>query len=125
MASTIKFMFFIMIGRAVSRTLVFDNLSEATIQRLETLTLEITSTPSTGYIWKARNPDSDRFVISDLNGTYLRGESIPGAPGKQIFEVSCNENCQEGDFIELSFFLQRSWEPAPIRTKELTLRVVS
>lgn len=125
MVSTIKFVFFIMIGRAVSRTLAFDNLNEATIQRLETLTLEISSNPSTGYIWTANNPNSDRFLISNLKGTYLRGENIPGAPGKQLFEVSCSEQCQEGDFIELSFFLQRSWEAAPINTKELTLRVVS
>ena len=125
MVSAIKLLVFIMIGLSVSRTVAFESLNEVSIQRLETITLEISSNPSTGYTWTAKNPNSDRFLISDLEGTYVRGQDMPGAPGKQLFELSCNENCQEGDSVELSFSLQRSWEPEPIRTKELTVRVVS
>jgi predicted secreted protein len=125
MAGLMKIVIFVMIASAFSRTVSIESENEVTIHNLETVTLEISSNPSTGYTWTAKNLNSDRFFIKDLEGTYIRGKDMPGAPGKQQFEVSCNEKCQEGDSIELQLSLKRSWEPQPIRTKEVTLRVVS
>jgi predicted secreted protein len=99
---------------------------EATCQAGEKVAFRIASNPSTGYSWFLVPSDSvTASLLSGNEGTYIPGESMPGAPGEQEFLLKCHEQANIGDTYPFSLIKRRPWEDHSIRSKAVTLTVVA
>jgi inhibitor of cysteine peptidase len=76
---------------------------------------------STGYSWGVDTRAStglDRVAISD-GGHTQPGESLPGAPGAHSWTIRALEPGR----ATIQFVYQRPWEPAPVRTRRVIVKI--
>ena len=86
--------------------------------------MEITSNPSTGYWWSIEQNHSEKLSVEDYLGEYTAGSSdLDGAPGKQMFEIRCDNTCVEGESFSIHLILKRSWESTFIDEKNIVVLV--
>lgn len=98
---------------------------EAACKAGETVAFRIASNPSTGYSWfLVPSESTTASLVGDNNeGTFIPGEAMPGAPGKQEFLLKCNEQANAGDSYCFTLIKRRPWEDHSVRSKTVTLRV--
>ena len=88
--------------------------------------MQITSNPTTGYMWSMIPPNSAKLIIEEPLGTYTPATGHRhGAAGTQTFMVECTELCQDGDIEQLIFVYARSWETEPVNTKYIKLMITN
>jgi predicted secreted protein len=74
--------------------------------------IELTSTPSSGYVWELAPPESVRLLATEFHPA---PDSQIGGPGSQVFRLTTDRS---GRF-ELHFQLKRRWESKPIETHDV------
>jgi len=88
--------------------------------------LEITSNPTTGYMWYMLPEDTNKIRVEKITGEYeAPSGNLLGQPGKQVFKISCTEECTAGDKLKLKMLYKRPWEDQPGSVKTLEVRVVN
>lgn len=83
-------------------------------------TFQLPETPSTGYSWRIDRTASkglDRLEITDQG--HRRGADMPGAPGTRLWRI----RALRPGTAAIVFAYQRPWEPAPVATRHLRVRV--
>lgn len=94
--------------------------SEVNLYYKGSLTLKLSSNPSTGYSWKMELKSGSLLQSTSLDGTYYPpAKQIPGAGGYQLFELKCSESCYVGYSEEINLKYSRPWE-----TEAGTIRTV-
>lgn len=89
--------------------------------------VEISSNPSTGYMWYILDPQSDALSVTNLEGVYNPpppGSQI-GVSGKQVFELVCNSKCAHGQMVHLTIIKKRSWENSAVESRTFLVRVLN
>jgi predicted secreted protein len=107
---------------ALSKVVLLDNTDVVELGVNEHLDLLVSSNPSTGYIWTLYPETSPKLKVESwAGGDVLQEKSdIPGAPGKQLFHVDC-EDCRDGEMNILTMQLKRAWEDKPVAMKQLRI----
>ena len=104
-----------------------DNTQEVELEVQNSIYVELSSNPTTGYSWVISNNNSEKLVFASLTGTYNQPApgSPRGTPGKQVFQIACNEKCTVGDAEFVTFVYKRSWETLPGETRLIRVSIVS
>mmetsp|Transcript_10297 Transcript_10297/g.15385 ORF Transcript_10297/g.15385 Transcript_10297/m.15385 type:complete len:125 (-) Transcript_10297:39-413(-) len=102
-----------------------DQTNDAYVSPSSTAKLTLSSNPTTGYMWYMVPSNSVKLQIQNPQGEYQSQSGKIGGGGVQVFEVDCNELCQEGDELKLIFQKRRPWESEPVEEKHVTLHVVN
>jgi predicted secreted protein len=106
-----------------------DNESIVYIAPSSSAFMQISSNPSTGYMWYVRPNASSKISVRDVQGTYTESQVsskfIAGRSGFQTFEVICNHLCENGEVVELLLYKARSWEPNPVQLKSVSIIVTT
>jgi predicted secreted protein len=80
--------------------------------------VRLTSSPSTGYVWDiADEPNGIKYLGKQVE--ISPGGSAPGNPSTQVFRCHA---LTAGTYV-VNFVLKRKWEPAPIETHTVTVRI--
>jgi predicted secreted protein len=116
-----------LVGAASQQVYDIDNAREVKLEVGGDVYLGLTSNASTGYTWTLVQPDSLYIEVQgSLSGEYTDSNSaLIGAPGKQVFHLSCTSCCVDGAEAEVEFVYQRSWEKEPTEDKLITIKIVS
>lgn len=100
--------------------------SEVTLYYKGSLSLKLSSNPSTGYSWKLELKSGSLLQSSSLDGTYYPPTNqIPGAGGYQLFELKCSESCYIGYSEEIKLNYSRPWETVAGTTRTVLVSVSS
>jgi inhibitor of cysteine peptidase len=82
--------------------------------------VQLSENPSTGFSWRI---DADASAgldhVAIVDDGYTRGASMPGAPGKHNWTIRA---VSPGE-ASVVFAYQRPWEPSPIETRQVTIRI--
>jgi inhibitor of cysteine peptidase len=100
-----------------------DNHIKKTIEVSQgnSLTIDLSANPSTGYQWSENTEISDAAVIRQVDHNYISPEtSTIGAPGKEVWVFDCMETGKST--IKLSY--GRPWEEGEQNTWTLTVNVI-
>jgi predicted secreted protein len=90
------------------------------------VTIRLDGNPSTGHAWTRQAPPSDELAGSALQpieeGTweFPSGGQVPGEAGVCLFRYLAD---QPGS-VAFSFAYGRSWEPEPVQTFSVVIRVL-
>ncbi|OMJ92846.1 hypothetical protein SteCoe_4294 [Stentor coeruleus] len=128
----VKMIYMVLIGFLFLANASITNLDNESIVHIAPASsayMQISSNPSTGYIWYMRPLVSSKISVRDIQGTYTESEHssgvLAGSPGFQTFEVICSHLCENGEVLELLLYKARSWEPNPIQLKSVSLIVTT
>jgi len=94
-----------------------ESTTEITISPYGKVEAQISSKPSSGYLWYMLPDESGKIEIPSCKGNYKAG--------KQVFTIACNEFCEPGDHLTLKMFYRRIWEPQPTKILYIHLKVIS
>lgn len=104
-----------------------DQEDEVLISTSSNTFVEISSNPTTGYLWYILDPQSDVLSVTNLEGVYNPpppGSQV-GVSGKQVFELVCNSRCVHGQVLQLTISKKRPWETNAVETRTFQVRVLN
>ena len=115
-----------MLIAANAKVFNLDNDFQVYIGPLSTAQISLTSNPTTGYSWYLIPPNIPGLKITNPQGTFKAPDkNVMGASGTQEFEITCTEECQDGDNYEITMIYSRPWEKDPGKIKNVAVSVTS
>jgi len=116
----------LLLALAVLGRIDLDETDSVELGTTEQKELEITSNPTTGYMWYMLPEDTNKIRVEKITGEYeAPSGNLLGQPGKQVFKISCTEECTAGDKLKLKMLYKRPWEDQPGSVKTFEVRVVN
>lgn len=86
----------------------------------EEFTVRLEATPTTGYVWRLREPSPDGIQL--LGSSYEEETASDGRPGSSGIQLFRLKALKEGAYT-LQFDLKRPWEREAIDVRMVTVEV--
>lgn len=100
-----------------------DNESLVRMHYGGTVSFEISSNPTTGYIWFLEPDESGVIKSVDPRGEYTRESDLIGGGGKQRFDLFHTAVAKGGETIAMTLVKKRPSESEPVETKKFSVEI--